>query len=282
MSSDNSEQIAEWNGAVGQRWAAQQEQMDRTIRPYGEAALKAAAPRAGEYALDIGCGCGDTSLALARAVGEGGRVLGLDISHPMLEVARARAGAEGLTNVRFDEADAAEADVDGGADLLFSRFGVMFFADPPAAFGRLRRALKDGGRLAFVCWRPPVDNPWAVVPLSAAFAGAGIDPPKSDPHAPGPFAFADADRVRGILAGAGFAEATATPFEHLMHLGPNPREAAENSARQGFAARVTRLAGEDKLPQIIDAIEQALIPLAGPDGKVALPGRAWIFTARAQ
>lgn len=277
MAGDNASQVADWNGAVGEHWAAEQERTDRLIRAFGEAALAAAKPQPGEAVLDVGCGCGDTSLSLADAVGPSGRVLGVDVSGPMLAVARQR--ASGRVNLTFEEADASKASLPGLFDLMFSRFGVMFFDDPPAAFTQLRKALRPGGRLAFVCWAMPMDNPWAALPAQTARKVSGLTLPPPDPIAPGPFAFADQDRVTGILAAAGFTAISHQPFEAPMYLGSSPRSAAEGAVRIGPASRVAREAGPDKLPAIVDAIEAALAPHAGADGAVSLPGRTWVVTA---
>lgn len=278
MAGDNAKQIADWNGVVGEHWAAQQEKNDRLIKAFGEAALAAAGARAGERVLDVGCGCGDTSLTLADEVGLTGSVVGVDVSAPMLEVARGR--ARGRENLTFIEADASRAELPGPFDLLYSRFGVMFFDDPEGAFRHMRGAMKDGGRLAFACWQSPRDNPWAMIPLAAAREAAALDLPPPDPHAPGPFAFADAGRVAGILERAGFAAVQAETFEAPMFLGSSVRSAAEGCTKMGPASRWAREAGPDKLPAITEAIEKALAPLASADGSVALPGRIWVVTAR--
>ncbi|MDP3493960.1 MAG: class I SAM-dependent methyltransferase [Hyphomonadaceae bacterium] len=285
MAEANAKQIEDWNGTVGEHWAAEQEKNDRLIKAFGEAALRAAEARPGERVLDVGCGCGDTSLALAGMIGADGSVVGLDVSAPMLAVARRR--AEGLGNVAFVEGDASRVELTeseglGPFDLLYSRFGVMFFDDPAGAFGHMRQAMKPGGRVAFACWQAAKDNPWAMVPLLAAREASGLNLPPPDPHAPGPFAFADAARVAGILEGAGFGGVKAESFEAPMFLGASARSAAQGCIKLGPASRLAREAGKDKLPAIIDAIEGALAPLAAADGSVALPGRIWVVTARAK
>jgi hypothetical protein len=157
----------------------------------------------------------------------------------------------------------------------------MFFAAPVPAFAHLRRSLRDSGRLAFVCWQGPKENLWASVPVQAARTVLGITPPPADPHAPGPFAFADADRVRMILLEANFRDVAADPFDHAMSVGDSPRAAAEASVRIGPVARLAWETGPESLPRIIDAVVAALAPLAARVGGIALPGRAWIVTARA-
>jgi SAM-dependent methyltransferase len=279
MAGDNSEQIKDWNGPLGQRWVEDQATLDGLTAPFGEVAIRAARVIPGERIIDIGCGCGTTSIALARAVGSAGTVLGVDVSRPMLEVARKR-GA-GLPQLEFEEADASTANLPSEQDLLYSRFGAMFFAAPVPAFAHLRRSLRPSGRLALVCWQGPKENLWASVPVQAARTALGITPPPADPHAPGPFAFADANRVRMILLEADFRDVVADSFEHQMSVGDSPRTAAEASIRIGPVARLARETGPDSLPRIIDAVEAALTPLAARDGHVALPGRAWIVTAQA-
>lgn len=278
MTEGNALQIRDWNGVVGERWAAEQETMDPLIRPFGEAAIRAAHPLPGEAVLDIGCGCGDTSLVLAQAVGPAGRVVGVDVSAPMLAVAGRRAA--GIANLTFIEADAARADLPGRFDLLYSRFGVMFFDNPEAAFARLRGALKPGGRLAFACWQAAKENPWAYLPAMAASQAAGLATTPADPFAPGPFAFGDQARTQGILAAAGFTDVVFEGFTAPFTLGGAPRSAAEATLRIGPASRVAREAGPASLPAMLDAVEAALRPHAAADGSVALPGRVWIVTAR--
>jgi SAM-dependent methyltransferase len=277
MAGDNAQQISDWNGAVGEKWAADQERTDQLIKVFGDSVLEVAKAAAGESVIDIGCGCGATSLDVARSVGPAGRVLGVDVSAAMLAIARRR--AEGIPHLTFAEADASRADLNGPFDLMVSRFGVMFFDDPPAAFSHMRKALKAGGRLAFTCWQSAARNPWAILPAQAARKAAGIEGAPVDPHAPGPFAFGDADRLRGILSQAGFSHIAIEPFEAPMYLGSSSRSAAEGAIRIGPASRVVREVGPEKLPAIADAIDAVLAPFATADGSIALPGRTWIVTA---
>lgn len=278
MAGDNASQIADWNGNAGHHWAAEQERTDQLIRAFGDAALAAAKAQPGEAVLDVGCGCGDTSLSLANSVGATGKVMGVDVSAPMLEVARKRGNDR--ENLTFIEADASRAGLPGPFDLLFSRFGVMFFDDPAAAFRQLHRQMRPNGRLAFVCWQTAANNPWAAIPAQAARAVAG-EGPKPDPTAPGPFAFGDKDRVSGILASAGWRNVLFAPFTSPMYLGSSPRSAAEGATRIGPASRIAREAGPEKLPAIIDAVEAALTPHTDSNGAVSLPGNTWIVTATA-
>src|SRR2546425_11062457 len=199
----NAEQIRYWNEAAGPKWVVFQKVIDAQIAPLGERAMDRAGIAPGERVIDVGCGCGGTTIALGGRVGPAGLVFGIDISAPMLERAAETARAAGLTNVRFENADAQTHRLSPGAfDIVYSRFGVMFFADPVAAFANLRAALRSGGRLAFVCWQALRQNPWLFLPLQAAAQHLTLPPPPA-PHPPGPFAFADPERAPGILARAG-------------------------------------------------------------------------------
>ena len=279
MAADNSEQIAEWNGVLGQKWVSMQREIDRIVVPFGYAALDVAAPKSGERVIDVGCGCGDTSIQIARKVGTSGSVLGVDVSQPMLEVARSRAALAKHPHLEFRDGDASAAALPVDQDLLFSRFGVMFFGQPSAAFGHLRHSLRPGGRCVFACWRAPRDNPWTMVPLSAARKAMGVTPQPADPNAPGPFAFADEERLRGILVEAGFDAIDVQRFDASLNVGATPRAAAETAAQVGPVSRFVREVGAEHLPVIVDAVEQALVPFAAPDGRVILSGSTWIVSA---
>ncbi len=256
-----------------------QKETDRIVARFGDVALKTAAPQPGERVIDVGCGCGDTSIEIARLVGKTGAVLGVDVSKPMLDVARSLGVSADHARPEFREADASEAALPANTDLLFSRFGVMFFSQPARAFGHMRQSLKAGGRCAFVCWRTPRDNPWTMVPLSAARAAMGITPPPADPDAPGPFAFADENRVRAILADAGFGAIDFQRFDAAIPLGATPRAAAEFVTQIGPVSRLVREVGAEHLPVILEAVERALTPLAVRDGHVSLDGSSWIVSA---
>ena len=271
----NAAQITYWNETAGPTWADLQAPLDRQLGPLTGRVIAALAPQSGDRILDIGCGAGASSLELAKAVAPGGRVTGADISRPLLDVARQR--SQGLSGVEFVEADAQTYPFEAGAfDAVFSRFGVMFFADPKAAFANLRRGLKPGGRLAFVCWRTPMENPVLSLPLMAALAHLPPLEP-TDPTAPGPFAFADPDRVRGILDAAGFADVALTPNE--MKMGSASLETAlELAQRVGPLGRMLR-ENPDRCDAAMAAVRTALAPHDGPDG-VMLDSATWIVTAR--
>ncbi len=276
MTADNAEQIASWNAEVGARWTTHQERLDALLAPISAAALALAAAAPGERVLDIGCGCGATTLALADAVGPGGRVLGVDVSAPMLARARTRTAA--YPQVDYLEADAARAALPGANDLLFSRFGVMFFADPVGAFRAMRAALRGGARAAFVCWRPFMENPWATVPAMAGLRALGVTPPPSDPLAPGPFAFADGARVRTILADAGYDAIAVERFDTPMVLGADAQDAAALAMELGPLGSLVRTHGGGAA--VRDAVTAALGAHETAQG-IVLEGSAWLVSARA-
>ncbi|MEZ5937466.1 MAG: methyltransferase domain-containing protein [Hyphomonadaceae bacterium] len=281
MSSDNSEQIADWNGPVGERWARLHLETERLVSPFGLAALDAAAARSGEHVMDLGCGAGATTIALGKAVAPEGSVLGVDVSGPLLEVAHADLADAHLPNVRFVQADASVAHLPSEIDLVFSRFGIMFFAEPVAAFAHIRRAMSDSGRLVFCCWRHPRENPWAMTPLVAARKALNIEQAKADLNAPGPFAFHDDTRVRAILLEAGFRDVASEAINRSIALGSSAEEAAERMARVGPLSRFVREVGEERAPEVIDAAAAAMAPHADDTGEIRLAGSAWLITADA-
>jgi len=279
---DNAAQIAYWNDKAAVTWTAFQERLDGVFEPLTALALDAAAPVAGEYAIDIGCGCGATTLALADRLGPTGQVLGLDVSKPMSDRARERIAAAGLANARVIVSDAATHAFAGpGADLLFSRFGIMFFADPVAAFANLRRAMRPGGRLLCAAWRPLTDNPWFRVPLEAARALLPPQPP-ADPDTPGPFALANADRTLGVFAGAGWQDTTLIRHDIPMRFAAAGQidEATKFATRVGALARILDETGPETRARVVDAVAEALKAFDGPAG-ISLPGSIWLISARA-
>ena len=268
---DNAAQKDYWDGAAGDTWVEAQEQLDAMLEPISATVLAAAAAQAGERVIDIGCGCGAISLAMADA---GAQVWGLDLSSAMLARARERAGGR----AHFSQGDAAAQRCTPDHDLVFSRFGVMFFEDPVAAFTQLRTALRPGGRLVFVCWQAPRNNPWLSV-TGAALQPLLPDTPPPDPLAPGPFAFADPERVRGILESAGFAEVTLTPCEEMLTVGRNVEAAVAFQSRVGPLAAALAELSEAEQDQARSVAADALAPYAGADG-VQLGSACWVVQAR--
>ncbi|MGD0867812.1 MAG: class I SAM-dependent methyltransferase [Rhizomicrobium sp.] len=273
----NEQQIDYWNGRAGLHWAEQQERIDWNLAEITEAVIPFAAAKPGEHVIDIGCGCGTATLLLARAVGPKGSIAGVDISAPMLAVARARAHAA-QADIPFIEADASLHDFQPTFDLVFSRFGVMFFADPAAAFANIHKAVAPNGRLAFVCWRAMPENAWAFAPFAAA---KHLLPPQEapDPHAPGPFAFADGARLTDILARAGFRDIKLEKFDGAMNMGDTAAEAANEALNIGPLARAAAELDEATRAKILGVVTTAMQKFAGPRG-VAPPAACWLVSAK--
>lgn len=276
----NADQITYWNEVAGPKWVALQRAIDAQIRPFGLAALERAAVRPGEHAVDVGCGCGDATLELARRVGPSGTVLAIDVSRPMLERATAAARDAGLAQIRFESADAQTyAFPRRRFDLVFSRFGVMFFEDPAAALANLATALRAGGRLAFVCWRELERNPWLYEPMRAA--AAHVTFPPREPGTPGPFALADADRLRATLDRAGFADVSLEEFRDTMVIGgsEDPEAAVEFVLQIGPTAAALRETDAATRARVAAAVRAALAPYRTARG-VRMEGAAWLVSAR--
>jgi SAM-dependent methyltransferase len=272
----NTAQVEYWNAAAGDTWASLQELLDRQIAPLGHEALRALSPVQGEHVIDLGCGCGATSVDLAARVAPEGRVVGVDISKPMLGVARRRPIPPGIVRPEFREVDAQAADLGRAIfDAAYSRFGVMFFSDPVAAFANIRASMKERGRLAFVCWRGLAENGWMREPLEAA--GAVLPPPvPSDPTAPGPFAFADEGRLRSILADAGFGSVSVDPFD--MRIGGGDVEETLNlTLRVGPLGAALREYPDLRL-KVTEAVREVLARHTTAHG-VLMPAAVWIVRA---
>jgi SAM-dependent methyltransferase len=238
-----------------------------------------AAPRPGDRVADIGCGTGASTLAAAAMV-QPGPVLGVDISEPLLDRARARAEAAGLQNVDFLLTDAQTHRFQPAAfDVLISRFGMMFFEDPVAAFRNLGKALRPGGRMVFVAWAETAKNPWFQIPQEAAIERLGAPPPVN-PHAPGPLAFADASRVLELLRAAGLSQVRAETLDTVLTPPGDVAAAAGVASRVGPAARVMKArSGSEEDAKAIEAqIAEGLHPYE-QDGSVRVPAVVHLFSA---
>lgn len=274
---DNSAQAEYWNSAAGQKWTDNQEHQDHVLRPVSARLIAASNPKPGERVIDVGCGCGATTIAFADRVTPGGDVLGVDISEPML--ARARERAQSLP-VRFERADATVYPFKpNGADLVASRFGVMFFADPAKSFANLRKGLKARGRLAFACWREARENPFFVVPLREALKHAP-PLPETDPEAPGPFALAAEPRVRRILTEAGFMDVALTPADLELDIaaGRGLDTAVRAALTLGPTSRMLADQSEAVRAAVGADMRKALAAHARGDS-VPLGAAIWIVTA---
>jgi SAM-dependent methyltransferase len=276
----NADQIAYWNGPAGQRWAEGQQAQDILLAPVADILVDRARPKTGEQVIDIGCGSGVTTIAFARKVGPSGHALGVDISGPMLQ--RARTSAPKDLPVDFVLADATVHPFDPAAfDLLVSRFGVMFFADPVLSFTNIRNALRPSGRLAFACWREPRENPFFMAPLQAAYKHVP-KLPQQGPEDPGPFAFASEARVRRILGEAGFTgvEMEACPLVLDAAIGGGLDSAVQRTFEIGPVSRALEGQPPELRTAAANSIREALAPFAKGDA-VLLPASIWIVTARA-
>jgi ubiquinone/menaquinone biosynthesis C-methylase UbiE len=274
----NAEQITYWNGPGGQHWVHRQQMQDVVLGPVSDILIERAKPVAGERVVDIGCGCGSTTFAFANAVGSRGYVLGVDVSAPML--ARAKEVAPAGAPLEFVLADATvHAFQPASFDLLVSRFGVMFFADPALSFTNMRRALRPGGRMAFACWRTPRDNPWLMVPLMAAYQHVP-KMPELGPEDPGPFSFAKEERVRRILEDAGFSSIAFERQDLSLDVaaGRGLDVAVKTAADMGPASRALDGHPPETIAAATASIRTALTPFA-QGNTVPLGGSIWVVTA---
>ncbi len=269
-----------WNGAGGEKWVGLQDQTDKFLLPLGREAIAAAALSDGELVLDIGCGCGDTSFEMARRVGPAGRVHGLDISTPIVAEAKARKATLGQNNVTFERGDAQVQVFEAGSfNVAYSRFGIMFFDDPVAAFGNIRCALEPDGRLAFVCWQPVMDNQWISVPLGVVAKHLPLPAPPED-EAPGPFSFSDPSRIRRVLSDAGFSEIKVAAVNQSISLGSSVEEVADLLIQMGPAGSVISKSEADAatISRIAGDLRDALAPHDTGQG-IELGAAAWLVTA---
>ena len=274
---DNTAQIDYWNGAAGQKWVRDADRLDKMLRPFLDAVMAAAKPKAGEVVTDIGCGGGALSLAIA---GKGASPTGVDVSEPLIEVARRRA-AVSAPGTRFVVADASDWMPDVPADLIVSRFGVMFFADPVRAFANIHKGAAPGGRLAFVCWRPLAENEWALAPIIAAMPFLREAPKPPEPGAPGPFAFGQREHIDRILTEAGWKDVRISPWDGQIELpGATAPETAEFMLEIGPLSRTIAEQGLDPA-QIKAALVARVEGLADAEGRTRLKAATWIVEATA-
>jgi SAM-dependent methyltransferase len=276
----NADQISYWNGTGGQRWAERQPVQDILLQPVADLLIDRARIKAGERILDVGCGSGSTSFAFAKAVGPTGHVTGVDISAPMLS--RAKENTPPGAPIEFILADATiHSFAPDSFDLLASRFGVMFFADPVLSFSNMHRAMRRSGRLAFACWREPRENPFFMVPLQAVYRHVPKLPPVG-PEDPGPFAFASEERVTRILTAAGFSGIAMEPCKIALDVavGRGLESAVEGGLQIGPAARALAEQPKDVVAAAAKSVREALTPFVKGQ-TVPLEGSIWIVTAGA-
>jgi ubiquinone/menaquinone biosynthesis C-methylase UbiE len=282
VASENEEAQRAWDGVLFDRFVKFRHLVVGTLARHGEEALRMLPPQPGDRVLDIGCGFGDTTVAIGALVGAGGSALGVDISPRFIEAAREEAEAAGMANVRYEVADVQASGFDETFDYAFSRFGTMFFANPVPALRNVRKALAPGGRLTMVVWRRREDNPWVyeaeqvVKPL--------IDEPEETDEArcgPGPFSMANADTVSQQLLSAGFTDIQLRRCDLPFLIGGDLDEAIDLNLAIGPAAEAVRLAGDEgeaMRPQLVELLRVALQQFVTPNGVIA-DSSTWIVSA---
>jgi ubiquinone/menaquinone biosynthesis C-methylase UbiE len=268
-----------WNSTMGHSWVSQQAVISDVFTSVTKVSLGAAAAKPGNHVVDVGCGTGDTLLEFAKAVGPSGAVVGVDISVPMLGFAKHRAAEAGHNNVSCVLADATTHTFEPGwADLVYSRFGVMFFDDPVKAFTNIRSGMKTGGRLVFVCFRTMPESPWFRVPIEAARPHVPPQPPV-DPMAPGMFSLAREERLRGILTEAGFREMGLKATDVPIH-GKDTTQSMAFITQAGPLPALLENASDDQRTRATDAVRNALAANIGADGRGLHVG-LWLVSALA-
>jgi SAM-dependent methyltransferase len=272
----NAEQTRAWNGPDGDNWTANENWYNAAARYLTPSLFAAAAIAPTEHVVDIGCGTGETTRLAAREA-RAGSAFGIDLSEQMIERARQRAAEEGLRNVRFEQGDAQIYPFERERfDLAISRYGSMFFDDPVKAFANVAAGIRPGGRVALLCWRELARNEW-VREMRAALA-AGRSLPEPPPHAPSAFAFADPDRVRGILSAAGFEEISLDPVDEPMYFGPDAARAFEGASKLGTVKGLLTDLDKESRRRALDGLEDLLRAHETPEG-VLLGSSAWLVRA---
>ncbi len=272
----NVEQAAAWAGPSGDAWVAREAFQNAALAGHTERMLAAAAIAPTDHVLDVGCGTGDTTRAAARLAVDGD-VLGVDLSRAMLARARERALADGLANVAFEQADVqVHPFTDALFDVVISRFGVMFFSDPVAAFANLARATVPGGRLAVVTWQPYARNEWVSVARTALALGRQLPPIPED--VPGMFGLADADRIRRILDDAGWSDVQLDDEQVPYDYGAEPATAARHASEMGALRMLLDDLDDAQTAQAMDALTTAMTERATPEG-VWFDSRVWVVRA---
>ncbi|ETW97601.1 MAG: hypothetical protein ETSY1_22000 [Candidatus Entotheonella factor] len=272
-----------WNEEGGHNWVAHLDQIESLIAPLSNKSLERAMPQEGEVVLDVGCGGGATSRYMAERVASSGRVVGVDISSTILAVAKER--SEQISNLRFEVGDAQTMDLGMDVfDLIYSRFGVMFFQDVIAAFTNLHRALKPAGRLMFLSWRTAADNPWMQRPVTAIQEifppPPDANPDAPDPNAPGPFSLSQSERLHQVLQAAGFTDVQVEALDDHIRMGDADHAVSLIISMMGPSADQMSLATHEQVTALHDSIRSIVSHYDTADG-VAMPCGAWLVSARA-
>jgi SAM-dependent methyltransferase len=274
----NVEQAEEWDGREGDHWVRHADRYDALSQRITPHLMEAAAVGAADRVLDVGCGCGLTTRTAARST-SAGSVLGMDLSAAMLQEAERRARAEGLTNVRFEQGDVqVHTFPPAEFDLAISRFGVMFFEHPVAAFANIASATRPGGRFVFLCWQDLARNDWIMVPAGAALSYVPF-PDLGPEGGPGPFSLADPDHTRRILTDAGFEGIEIDEITEQMFLGENAADATEFLRGTGMARLLFEGVDADTERKAIDAVRDVLEAHEQPEG-IWLGSAAWLVAAK--
>ena len=277
----NAEQIEFWNGEGGQKFIKYQNALDEMLEPFGDETISHLGVKSGEVVLDIGCGCGATTLEIARRVGAKGEAVGVDISEPMLARAEDVASRADVTNVFFEHADVETGVLHRDSfDAAFSRFGIMFFKTPETALTNVCNMLHDRGRIGFACWQALDRNPWIAMQMQVVMPLIDEPPAPLGPEDPGPFSFADPDRVRRILSTAGFRNIELDSFAPDIVVGATHdlEDAVEFALDMGPASRLLADASDEVKAKALAGVKDAFAPYHTDRG-VVLPSAAWIVTA---
>ena len=270
-----------WNGDGGRKWVNYKDRMDITLSPFGQKAIESARILDGERVLDLGCGCGNTTFEIANRVGADGYVQGMDVSRPILAEAKARILTGKERNISFEFSDAQKHVFNSDEfDVIYSRFGVMFFDDPISAFNNIRQSLVAGGRLAFVCWQPIKMNQWVSLPFDVVSKHIPL-PPDDDPEQPGAFSLGNKDRLMRVLSEAGYSDISIEPFHSSFNLGADLYQAIEFITDMGPASYVINEEEHSRelIASIVNDLNKELIPYINGNG-VSLDAATWIVTAR--
>lgn len=280
---DNDEAISAWDGVLFDRWVKYRHIFVGGLANHGDEALRLFPPKPGWRVLDVGCGLGDTTQAIAHAVGPGGEVVGVDAAARMLEIARLETAEAGIANARFDVADVQLDQLGDGFDMAFSRMGTMFFASPVAALRNVRSALKPGAPFVMVVWRRREDNPWVWEAQQIVERMLGHPEEYDQPTCgPGPFSMANADTVSDQLMYAGFVEPTFRRCDLPILLGKDVDEALDIALALGPAAEIVRLWGDrmaHRHDEMRAALREAISGFAREDGSVHAMASTWIVNA---
>jgi SAM-dependent methyltransferase len=278
--SSNAQMARYWTDIGGPHWVAEQRQFDQMLTAFDAESRRVLAAQPGEHILDVGCGTGTSTIAIADAVGPTGSVVGCDISPTMIDAARVRASNHPQISLAITDAqtdDLLQADL---FDAVYSRFGVMFFVDPVAAFANIAAAVRSGGRLTFVCWQAEATNEWIALPARIMRSHAtNLEVPP--PDAPGPFAFADAARISRILHDAGWNNPVVSPFSALTVLGGGDGVDAALAQAMGtrVATQLREQLDDEAYAAARDEVRAALADHLDANGAVTFTGNVWIVTA---